>query len=129
MIEYCVNLKACEYSGDIYPSAAERYFGNVCEFFLTLKEAQEYIKSFKDFEQVYLEITKFDVSGDSKRGLKLKRIYDQEVPMTQQQLNQLRFAVDNLADLVRETDDTDLSLIFDDLYGYWIKKSEFFSAD
>lgn len=49
--------------------------------------------------------------------------------MTQQQLDQLRSAVDNLADLVRETKDTDLELIFDDLCGYWIKKSEFFSAD
>lgn len=79
MIEYCVDLKVCEYSAGNYPSAAERYFANACEWFSTLEEAQEYLKSFEYFEQRYLEITKFDVHCDSKLGVTLKRINDQDV--------------------------------------------------
>ena len=60
MVDYCVDLKSCEESDGIYPSEAERYFGNVCKWFSTLEEAQEYLNSFDDFEQSMLEITKSD---------------------------------------------------------------------
>ena len=61
MIEYRVYLKSREKEGDgIYPSEAEIYFGDVCKWFSTLEKAQEYLNSFDDFEQGFLEITEFD---------------------------------------------------------------------
>lgn len=60
MVDYCVDLKSREESDGIYPSEAECYFGDVRKWFLTLEAAQEYIKSFEDFEQGCLEITEFD---------------------------------------------------------------------
>lgn len=60
MVDYRVDLKSCECSDGIYPSEAEVYFGDICKWFSTLEAAQEYIKSFEDFEQSMLEITEFD---------------------------------------------------------------------
>lgn len=53
MVDYRVDLK--NNCGDM-----DCYFGDIRKWFSTFEAAQEYIKSFEDFEQDCLEITKFD---------------------------------------------------------------------
>ena len=62
MIDYRVSLKSSESSYGIYPSDAEVYFGDVCKWFSTREQAQEYVNTFENWEQGFLAIT--EVSRD-----------------------------------------------------------------
>ena len=46
MIDYRVSLKSSGYSDGIYPSDAEVYFGDICKWFSTREQAQEYVNTF-----------------------------------------------------------------------------------
>jgi hypothetical protein len=59
MIDYRVSLKSSGYSDGIYPSDAEVYFGDICKWFSTREQAQEYVNTFEDWEQNFLAIKEF----------------------------------------------------------------------
>ena len=59
MIDYRVSLKSSESSYGIYPSDAEVYFGDICKWFSTREQAQEYVNTFEVWEQDFLAIKEF----------------------------------------------------------------------